>query len=488
MVKTLGRVVPAWGCVVLVAAATLSGCTKPNPVSCSDGSCTDPELPFCDVDGLLSGTPKTCIAVSCVANEFAGCRGDKAITCSVDGTNYDLLTCPRGCDPVANGCRACDPGETVCANGMVQTCDGGGTVVASQSCPLGCFEDEPRCRDIDPSNGLAPYLDMPGAVEDLDLSAGGAIEADTGSVTSFPNSTMVPVRSYLMPAPANGVPVRVFVARRVLLGNVTVYQSTQTAGPAIAIVATDEIIVSGNVTLDGVGSYDAPSCRGGAGLEQQKAGTPVKHLTTGSGGGANATAGARGGGIDTQNAGGTGGSPSGVRALVPLRGGCPAGGVDAGDGTAYPVVIGGGSIQLASRVAITVNGTIDARGGPGFPEQGGTSFFIYGGGGGGGILLEAPAVSLGSSGQLLASGGSGGSLCSTPSTYCGAGGAGATVNNAAVAGGDSFYAASGVGQFAGGGGGGGLGRIRVNTPTATYTKASSSVEDGDISTGTVGTR
>jgi hypothetical protein len=43
----------------------VSSCTTPNPASCADGNCTDPSLPFCDVDGSIAGIPDTCIAVSC---------------------------------------------------------------------------------------------------------------------------------------------------------------------------------------------------------------------------------------------------------------------------------------------------------------------------------------------------------------------------------------------------------------------------------------
>jgi hypothetical protein len=105
------------GRALVVAAAVLAGCTKPNPRSCQDGTCTDPALPFCDVDGSFANEPQTCIAVDCTPGEFAACRGDLAITCNEVGTDFDLIQCERGCDDALGGCRLCDPNETACTNG-----------------------------------------------------------------------------------------------------------------------------------------------------------------------------------------------------------------------------------------------------------------------------------------------------------------------------------------------------------------------------------
>ena len=90
------------------------GCTKPNPaLSCEDGLCSDPTVPYCDVDGTLGGEgPNTCIHVSLSANESAECRGDKALTCNAPGDNYDLLTCADGCSADENGCKATEPPTT----------------------------------------------------------------------------------------------------------------------------------------------------------------------------------------------------------------------------------------------------------------------------------------------------------------------------------------------------------------------------------------
>ncbi|MEJ7597227.1 MAG: hypothetical protein WKG01_04890 [Kofleriaceae bacterium] len=78
-------------------------CTRPNPRLCQNGACSDPQYPFCDVDGSLSGEPLTCISVSCTPLELAGCRGDVAIECNELGNDYNLLQCEQGCD-AASGC------------------------------------------------------------------------------------------------------------------------------------------------------------------------------------------------------------------------------------------------------------------------------------------------------------------------------------------------------------------------------------------------
>lgn len=110
------KVLAGVGILALVGAVA---CTTPNPLSCADGACTDPSLPFCDVDGAISGTPATCIAGDCSANEVQGCRGDTAVVCNADGTNYDLKDCTGMCDAHL-GCiectsdEQCSAGEPVC--------------------------------------------------------------------------------------------------------------------------------------------------------------------------------------------------------------------------------------------------------------------------------------------------------------------------------------------------------------------------------------
>ncbi|HEY5920184.1 MAG TPA: hypothetical protein VIV11_00880, partial [Kofleriaceae bacterium] len=106
--------------LALVFALACLACTERNPAYCGDGTCIDPERPFCDVDGTIAGTPGTCIAVDCTPSEFAHCRGDIAVTCSANGTNYDSVQCPMGCAPAAAGCIECT-GNAQC--GEMAVCD-----------------------------------------------------------------------------------------------------------------------------------------------------------------------------------------------------------------------------------------------------------------------------------------------------------------------------------------------------------------------------
>lgn len=131
--------------VVLVATAV--GCTKPNPLDCSDGLCSDAEHPFCDVDGSFGGTANTCVAVTCTPNEPAACRGDVSVVCNDAGNNYDLVECERGCDPMF-GCRQCLTSEE-CANPS-PICD-----AESSSCRACKLDDECASKVCDQGTCLA---------------------------------------------------------------------------------------------------------------------------------------------------------------------------------------------------------------------------------------------------------------------------------------------------------------------------------------------
>lgn len=478
--------------VGLVLAVLASACTKPNPQSCQDGTCTDPAFPFCDLDGALAGEEQTCIAVACTANEFVACRGDRAITCNTTGTDYELELCGGGCDEAANGCRLCEPNQTLCANGKVQTCDANGAVVASETCALGCFEDQPRCRQVDPSNNLGAYLDMVPSPTDLDLSD-AIVTTATGAVEKN-GMTVQGLTSFLVTAPTGGASIRVFVARDVRLSNVTIRGHEQMFGPrngpGFAIVATGDIRVEGRVVVpDGAGEVTLSSCLGGASYLD----LDIQDLITGHGGGGHATTGAKGGDITNRYDGGPGGAISGTETLVPLRGGCASGSHTPGQPGAY----GGGAIQLSSQKSIVISDVVDVRG-------------ALGGGAGGGLLIEAPKVALGPGGKLIATGGGGGvgstrdetlavtipvrlddgqpeRGASTNYIYISGGGNGAAPGVPATAGINAPYSSS-PSEIGAGSGGGGLGRIRINTRDQLYTKANTSLEAGALTTGIVPTR
>jgi hypothetical protein len=484
------------GSILLVLAAACS--TEHNPLDCSDGMCGDPDHPFCDVNGDLGGIKHECIAPMCTPSAFGECRDDTEVRCNATGDDYDLTPCANGCDMALGGCRACAPGETVCANGTVQSCDDTGAVTTTQACPLGCFEDQPRCRDIDPSNGLATYLDMVANPPDLiipDEASGASIGSD-GTITYGPSNTMLEIPSFL--ASSGGQPLRVFVANRVEIDELTFFD-----GPApIAIVATGDIVINADIQVSAGASADA-ACVGHDGTLEERTSPSIQNLVTASGGGGFATPGGHGGGPDDGfGSGVAGGGTIGTPELVPLHGGCRSGIFDGDD--SY-IGAGGGALQLSSRTKIDIEAKLDANGGDGFTGQDDSASGITGGGSGGGILLEAPIVIIGANGRLLAKGGGGctagtpvsetddalpnlGVVCSAGLQHCGNAGNGAASGIAAQDGQSPTWQSTPAGNYVGGGGGGGLGRIRINTPDGSYTTANTSVVAGDTTTGTLSTR
>jgi hypothetical protein len=487
--------------LLVVSVLVFASCTKDNPRACAEGDpCRDPALPFCDLDGLIGGVPGACIAVDCTPGAFAACDEDRALQCNAIGDTYETVDCERGCDPARDGCRLCNANETVCVNGVTATCDATGAVVSMEPCPLGCFESEPRCRDVQPSNGLALYLDMTSTGPDVVLTGDARFSTIDGDVFDGDGST-VTIPSFVIQAPPGGVPVRVFVVRSLVVENLAFLgPQTQQVIPAVAVVAHGDIRITGTVDLSPAvprvapGSLITGACVGSGGDYDMLNGS---EYTAGSGGGGGATAGGRGGNIDSLNAGGAAGVPTGSDTLEPLVGGC-AGGGDAS---------GGGGLQLVSRSAVRIDaaGVINAAGEGGLAEQG----VMGGGGSGGSVLIEAPVIVLGTAAAIAANGGSGAtggspaggtyggvttqpamapSCGSRPVHLCGIGGSGGAQGVFAAAGGDLTYVStSGVLQWAGGGGGS-VGRVRLNTADGTYVKASDVVESPVPSLGTLRTR
>jgi hypothetical protein len=112
-----------WRCIVMVVALA-GACTKPNPQSCADGTCTDPAFPFCDVDGAVEGTAGNCIAVDCTPGELAACRGNQLVQCNATGNDFDVVMCPMGCDEAAGGCLSCTSNDQ--CSGQTPVCAPGG--------------------------------------------------------------------------------------------------------------------------------------------------------------------------------------------------------------------------------------------------------------------------------------------------------------------------------------------------------------------------
>src|SRR5215208_2262002 len=131
-------------CLVWILAIGCS--TRPNPLYCGDGLCSDPAYPFCDVDGIFGDTRLTCVAVSCTPGELAACRGDQAILCNSAGNNYDLVQCERGCEESAGGCRGCEADEQ--CSSAAPVCDR-----VTRECRGCSADDECPSRVCDPAGG-----------------------------------------------------------------------------------------------------------------------------------------------------------------------------------------------------------------------------------------------------------------------------------------------------------------------------------------------
>jgi hypothetical protein len=482
-----------------VALFVLASCgTKPNPKSCADGICNDQAFPFCDVDGTLGGEPKECIAVACTADEFEACRGEQELRCNETGNNYDSVECELGCSAATDGCRLCEPNQTRCTNGKVASCDANGSITASETCELGCFEDKPRCRRLDPSNALGSYLDLPATLPDLDLT-NASFDTATGVVVANGGLT-IPV-PHFSAANGDGPTIRVFVANNVRINGGSAGSTLdpdRVSGPAFALVARGTITIEGRFLVGATaGGIKSTACAGGYGNYFE---TDSAYRAVASGGGGNATSGGKGGDIGP-SVGGAGGQAFGTDVLVPLKGGCPAGGVAIGSNIALYSTAGGGAAQFSSEKSIAVLGVIDARGKTGEAEQAGSiGAAVYGGGAGGSILLEAPRVELGPAAVLMAKGGGGGSY--GPSTVsddtanpdkglacpgaCADGGDGAAPNIAAKPGEPSPTSTGS--DLTSGGGGGGLGRVRINTRDTTYQRPNTVVEAAMVTSGLIKTR
>lgn len=124
----------------------VTGCTKPNPRSCIDGTCTDPAFPFCDVDGTFGDTTDTCVAVDCRPGEVAACRDDLAIRCNATGNDYDLVQCELGCDAATGGCKGCSSDDQ--CNNPSPVCE-----MTTNTCRPCAVDDECASRVCDVDTG-----------------------------------------------------------------------------------------------------------------------------------------------------------------------------------------------------------------------------------------------------------------------------------------------------------------------------------------------
>lgn len=454
-----------WSVVgVLVVVAT--GCTKHNAVSCVENDvCTDPDLPFCDVDGAVSGHPHTCIAVDCVPSQFETCRGDAAVTCNATGDNFDLVQCQFGCNEAVGACNECTPATDTCVGMTLDHCGADGLPAQSETCPAACVESPtPHCGYVEPKY-LPDACDQVAASGDLTVSSNTVFDtsadtACTGGIVAQVNGPDICIVRNKSISITNGASLRVFGAR------------------ALALVADEQVAVDGVLDISGDVGKDGP----GGGLTVS-AGS--ESSSTGGGGGGFNTVGAPGGSLTANGGAANGGAAIDVAGSPVLLGGTRGGGVTKN--------AGGAAMLIACRGAVVVHGVVDAGGGGG---AGGLNNIVTGvrlggegGGSGGDLLLQGLSITV--TGQVFANGGGGGaglpsnnlggdpgddgsrSIVSPapgglPQLDEGAGGSGALGSLSAGPGGKPT-ATGGLP----GGGGGGSGILRTFTPTGVTPSLSS---------------
>ena len=430
--------------LLLVVVVVSLGCTKPNPKSCLDNHCSDPDLPFCDVDGAIGGEPNTCIAVDCSPGTVASCRDDRALTCNATGNNFDLVACEYGCDAAAGGCLPCNTSD--CEQHVIPK-------YVATVC-----------------NQLSAYPTLSIAVDTmLDTSVDLACSAVVTQAT--------------------GPAICVLHYNTVAIERNQVYSVT--GSRALALVADRDLTIDGVLAVSGVGTASGPA--GGI----NKSGTGMMNV---SGGGAGYRhAGGAGATTTTDGGANNGGAAAqtGPAQLAELFGGTqPTQGTNARP----PGGAGGGVTLVSCRGTLSVPGTIDAGGGGGLGGRVTVNPITFespsGGGAGGTVVLQGLHVNV--TGELFANGGGGGAGGSnggtgengTRSTTAAKGGvAGFDDGGAGGAGGTIINPGVGKAHSQGGGAGGGSSGFFLvytpapNPPTLTPLMVSPGIEPkGNIAT------
>ncbi len=327
-----------------------AACTEPNPASCLDNFCSDPALPFCDVDGSIEGVPNTCIAVACTANEFKECQADRALVCNETGDSFELVDCEFGCGD--DGCLPCN--TTDCEQHLVPKylptiCDG---VVSTEFAVA------------------------------ADLAINTSDDANCTSIVAQPTGPEICVIHH------DSITIEENRTLRV------------TGTRAIAMVADHRFVLGGLLDASGDGQLtNGP----GGGFKKSGGGQ-------GAGGGAgNRTRGGDGGNATTAGGALNGGAPEPNPATLSELFGGPQ--INKANPGAFPGASGGAVTLICCRCTLSVMGTIDVGGGGG--SQGATSGTVTmvlnppgGGGSGGNVVLQGLQVEV--EGQLFSNGGGGG--------------------------------------------------------------------------------
>ncbi len=266
-------------------------------------------------------------------------------------------------------------------------------------------------------------------------------------------------------------------------GMCVIAADTITIGPSALFAARGSrplvFVGVSSVTIAGILDVSSKRSNNTVGPAANSALCNAPTAPTGEGGGAGGSFGGTGGagGPDEMAAdGGTAGAAA--TAVTSLRGGCAGGN---GSGTGFGAGgAGGGAVYLISPGSIDIMGAIDASGAGGFGATmvtGTATGAGAGGGGSGGMIgLDAPTITLATSGGIFANGGGGGEG-STPIAngnpgndsmgpgLAATGGTGGTASAGDGGRGSSFgvagHMAGGGSPGGGGGGGGAAGVIKV---------------------------
>ncbi len=348
--------VGGWRAILLglaVAAAPACG-TRPNPASCSvDNHCSDPALPFCDVEGTLGGEPGECIAVGCTAGEFAQCDGDRAVVCNASGDDYDVVQCEFGCSDEAQGCNVCTPGSADCKARII-----------------------PRyLPDVCEVLASAPALTISASTmldTNLDASCNGGVveQLDGPSICVVRYATIALERNQTLAV---------------------------TGMRALALVADESL------TIDGILDVGARRGSAGPGGGFVTSGGGWDTANNGAGGAGFRTAGAPGGSLTADGWGGSGGQATPDPSLLVNL----VGGTRPQPTPFHSAAAGGAATLISCSGEVSVPGIIDAGGGGGpGGGAGGNLALASGGGSGGYVVLQAMNVTV--SGEVYANGGGGG--------------------------------------------------------------------------------
>lgn len=417
------------GALVLALAAASCG-TTPNPASCLDNHCSDPDRPYCDKDGSIGGEPNTCIAVACTPGEFERCNGENAMHCNALGNGFEELQCSEGCNG-SKGCNECED---------VGTCTPP-THIVPRYLPDVCDAVTPSGNDL---------VVVPSATIDTSMDAncnGGVVAQPTG-----PFLCVLRYRSIVVPSG----------------------RTLKFTGPrAVALVVDDALSIEGVLDVSADGDTAGPGAR-----PMGVSGTIPSGPNAGYAG-----AGFQSKGGDGASSGGATGGIGGPAEADPVFEPYLEGGTSARCHFLFSAFgRGGGAVALTScRGQVSISGLVDAggSGGPGgVTDLFGNPQSACGGGSGGHIVVQGRTVTV--TGSVLANGGGGGagyisgaqgmrgedgSRDPVIPAYGGSGanGAGTGGNGAAgivPVGGNGLPGTTGTG----GGGGGGYGFLQIFTP------------------------